>query len=133
MPLVGQAVPHRDAGLGGELLDALLPESAVLDAVEHAAQHAGGVGDGLLVAELRAGGVEIGDVGALVVGAHLEGAARARGGLLEEQRDVPPDEVLALGAGPLGGLQLTGEAEQMGPLLGREVGFLQEAAAVQIH
>ena len=63
---VGQAVPHRHAGVGGQLLDDLLGEAAVLDAVVHAAEHAGGVLDGLLLAHLGAAGIEVGDAHAQV-------------------------------------------------------------------
>ena len=54
--LVGQAVEHRHAGVLGQLLHNGLPEAPVLDAVVHPAQHPGGVGDGLLHADLAAGG-----------------------------------------------------------------------------
>ena len=47
--LVGQAVPDRHPRIAGEVLYDLLAVAAVLDAVEHPAQHAGGVGDGLLL------------------------------------------------------------------------------------
>ncbi len=47
--LVGQAVPHRHPGVVGQVLHDLLAVAAVLDAVKHAAQHPGGVGDGLLL------------------------------------------------------------------------------------
>ena len=51
--LVGQAVPDRHAGELGELLDDLLAEAAVLDAVEDPAEDAGRVLHRLLVADLR--------------------------------------------------------------------------------
>ena len=62
--------------------------AAVLDRVIHPAQHRGGVGDRLLVPQLRAGRVQVGHVRALVVGADLERRAGAGGGLLEDQRDL---------------------------------------------
>ena len=48
--LVGQAVPHRHTGVAGQLFHDALAVAAVLDAIEHPAQHPGGVGDGLLFA-----------------------------------------------------------------------------------
>ena len=52
MELVGEAVPDGDAGIGGQFFDPFLAVAAVFDAVEHAAEHAGGVLDGLLHADL---------------------------------------------------------------------------------
>jgi hypothetical protein len=46
--------PHWDPRLLRQDLDGLLGEAAVLDAVEHAAEHAGGVPDRLRVAARRA-------------------------------------------------------------------------------
>ena len=48
-------------------LDVLLGEAAVLDAVEHPAEHPGGVLHRLLVTDLRAARLEVGHVRALVV------------------------------------------------------------------
>ena len=70
--LVGQTVENRYTGVFPELLDHLLAVPAVLDRVVHPAQHAGGVLHGLLVADLRGRRIDVGDVGALVVGGHLE-------------------------------------------------------------
>ena len=93
MPLGGQAVPHGHAGLSGKLLDVVLGKAAELDAVIHAAENAGGVLDGLLLAHLRRTRIEVGDAHAQVHAADLEGAAGARGGLLEQQDDVLALEV----------------------------------------
>jgi len=41
--LVGQAVPHRHASKFGQRLDDFLAVAAILNAVIHAAQHAGGI------------------------------------------------------------------------------------------
>ena len=49
MELVGQAVPHRDPRIAGQIFHDLLAVAPVLDAVKHAAQHPGGVGNGLLL------------------------------------------------------------------------------------
>ena len=131
VPLVGQAVPHRHPGQGGELLDLGLLVAAVLDAVEHAPQNPGGVRHGLLVAHLGARRVQVGDVGSLVVRADLEGAAGARRGLLEEESDVPARQAAFLLAGLLGRLELGGQLDERHPLCGREVELLEEAAALE--
>lgn len=83
--LVGQAIPHRHTGVVGQLFHDALAVAAVLDAVEHPAQHPGGVGDGLLFADLAARRVEVGDFHAQVVGGDLKAAAGAGGGLLEDE------------------------------------------------
>ena len=75
-------------GVGGERLDVGLPVAAELDSVVHPAQHGGGVGDRLLVPELGPGRVEVGDVGALVVGGDLERRPGPGRGLLEDERDL---------------------------------------------
>jgi hypothetical protein len=43
MPLIGQPVPYRDAGVPAQDLGGLLGEPAVLDAVEHPPEYPGGV------------------------------------------------------------------------------------------
>ena len=105
---VGQPVPDRHAGVVGQLLDGGLGEAAELDAVEHPAQHPGGVGDRLLLADVRAVRAQIGDVGALVVGRDLERAPGAGGRFLEDQRDVLAGQPRSLGAGGLVGLERGG-------------------------
>ena len=85
------------------------------------------------MADLRAGRVEVGGEGALVVGGHLEGAARAGRGLLEDQRDVLAPQPGLLGAGVLGGLQLGGEVEQEAELLSREVELLEEVPVPEVR
>jgi len=100
VPLVGEAVPHRHARMLGELLDCSLASSAILDPVVDPPQHPRRVRRRLLVADLRAGRVEVRDVGALVVRGHLERRARPGRGLLEDQREVEPLEHRHLHAAP---------------------------------
>ena len=88
MELVGQAVPHRHTGVVGKVFHDLLAIAPVLDAVEHAAQHTGSVGDGLLLADLAAGRVKVGHFHAQIVGSDLEAATGAGGGLFKDQGDV---------------------------------------------
>ena len=119
--LVGEAVPHGNASIFGQLLNSLLLEATVLDAVEHATQHAGGVLHALLHADLAAGGAQIGDVSTLVFCTNLEGAACAGGGLLENQGDVLTLQSGLLGAGILGAFQVASQVEQIVEFLGAEV------------
>ena len=88
MVLVRQAVPDGHAGVFGQLLNDGLAVAAVLDALKHAGQHLGGVGDGLFLADLAARGVQIGRAHAKVVRGDLERAAGAGGGFLKDQRHI---------------------------------------------
>ena len=102
MELVGQAIPHRHAGVLGQDLHRLLGEAAILDAVVHAAQHRAVSFTDLLVADLRARWAQVRDMRALVIGRHFERGAGAGGGLLEDQGDVLALESLLLVAAVLG-------------------------------
>ncbi len=131
MELVGQAVPHGNVGILGQLLHDALAEAAVLDAVKHAAEDAGGVSDALLLADLGAGGVKVGDAHAQIVARHLEGTAGAGAGLFKDQGDVL---ALAQGMGDTGlflGLQVSRQLQQIADLLGGEVQQLQEILVFQ--
>ena len=128
MELVGQAVPDRHAGILAQDFHQVLAEAAVLDAVVHAAQHAGGILHGFFVTDLRAGGSQVGDVRALVIGGDFEGAAGAGGGLFEDQGDVLAFQPLLLIAAVLGCLEVGRELEQELELLRSEVQFLEKVA-----
>ena len=128
MELIGEAVPHGNAGEFGQFLHGGLREAAVLDAVVHPPQHAGRVLHRLLDADLAARGPQIGDVGALVVGRHLEGAARAGGRLFEDEGDVAALEVLHFPAGFFIGLELSGQIQQILNFCGRKVQQFEEAS-----
>jgi len=104
--LVGQAVPDRHSGVLGQLLDDVLAEPAILDAVIHAAQHPGSVLHGFLDADVGAGGAQVGGMGALVVSCHFEGTARPGGLLLEDQGNVLAHQAGLLIAGVFGGLEV---------------------------
>jgi len=109
---VRQPVPDRNARVAGKLLDDLLAEAAVLDAVVEPAEYASRVLHRFLVPDLGPARPEIGDVGALVVGRHLERHARPGRGLLEDDRDVLAAQALLLVAAVLGGFQLSGERQE---------------------
>ena len=133
MPLVGQPVVDRHPGMFGEGLDVGLQVAPVLDRVVHPAQHPRGVGDRLLVPQLRPGRVEVGHVRALVERGHLERRPGPGRGLLEDQRDLLALQPLALGAGVLGDLERLRQPQQV-PQLGRgEVDLLEEAAVFQVE
>ena len=131
--LVGQAVPDRHPRIAGEVFYDLLAVATVLDAVEHPAQHAGGVGDGLLFADLAARWVEVGDLHAEVMGSDFEAAAGAGGGLLEDQRDVLAAQGVVADARFLLGLQVGCKVQQLLDLGGGVVEQLQKAPVFQAH
>ena len=133
VPLVGQPVVHRHAGMGGEGFDVRLAVTPVLDRVVHAAENRGGVGDRFLVAHLRARRIEVGHVRTLVVRRDLEGRTCARGRLLEDQRDLLAVETLDLGARVLRQLERLGETQEVAQFGGGEVDLLQETATVQVE
>jgi hypothetical protein len=107
--------------------------AAELNAVVHPAQHASGVGDGLLVAHLRPAWIEVGHVGALVVGRHLERRARAGRSLLEDQGDLLAGQPRDLRARVLDRLEGSRQAQQVRELSLREVELLQEGAIAQVE
>ena len=133
MELIGQAVPHRHTGVVGKVFHDLLAIAAVLDAVEHAAQHTGSVGDGLLLADLAAGRVKVGHFHAQIVGSDLEAAAGAGGGLLEDKGNVLAAQSIVADAGLFLCLQVGGEVKQTFDLFGSVIEKLQKAAVRKIH
>ena len=128
MEFVGEAVPHRNPGVLRQFLHNILPEAAVLDAVKHAAQHPGGVPHAFLDTYLRTGGAQVGDMGALVVGGHLEGAAGAGRGLFEDKGYVLAREAGFLGAFFLGALQIGRQIQQVLNFFRGKVQQLKEAS-----
>ena len=129
----GQPVVDRHAGVRGQLLDVGLRVAAELDRVVHPAEHPRRVGDRLLVAELRSGRVEVGDVSTLVERGHLERRPGARRRLLEDQRDLLAVEPLDLAPGVLGDLQRLRQLQEEAQLAGLEVDLLDEAAIAQVE
>ena len=113
MELIGEPVEHRHPGIFRELLDDLLARAAVLDRVIHPSEYPRGVLHRFLVPDLRRIRVDVGHVGTLVVRRHLERAAGAGGGLLEDERDVLARQALPAEAGVLRALEISGEVEQV--------------------
>ena len=126
MELVGQAVEHGHAGMLCQLVHDLLTEAAILDAVIHPAKHPGGVGDGFLLADLRALGVEVGAAHAQVGGGDLEGAAGAGGGLFKNQSDVFAHQELMRDAALFLRLEHGGNVEKMFDFRRRKVQQLEK-------
>ena len=116
--LIGQAVPHRNTGVVCQILHDLLAVATVLDAVKHPAQHPGGVGDGLLFADLAAGGVQIGHFHAQIVGGHLKATAGAGGGLFKDSEQYFCPAAGHDGYRLLFGLQVSGQLQQLPDLGG---------------
>ena len=58
--LIGETIPHGNAGFIGKLLNNGLVRAAILDTVVHATKHAGGILNGLLFAHLRRTGIKVG-------------------------------------------------------------------------
>ena len=108
---VGEAVPHGHAGPLSQVLHHLLGIAPVLDAVEEAAQHFGGILQGLLLAHLRAARVQVGDMGALLGGGNLKRAPGPGGGLFEEQHDVLALQGGLTDAGAALGLQVVAQVQ----------------------
>ncbi|MNO80738.1 hypothetical protein D3C76_719530 [compost metagenome] len=130
---IGQAVEHWYAGELGQFFDDFLLEATVFDGIVHAPQYPGGVLHAFLVADLRGVRVDVGDIGALVIGGHFEGAAGAGRGFFEDQGDVVAFEVLLLGAGVLGAFQVARQVEQV-PQFARGVVFqAQQITVVNIE
>ena len=57
MKFVGQPVPNGDGSVFGKLFHNFLAEATVFNAVVHPTEDTGGVGNGLLFADLRPGGI----------------------------------------------------------------------------
>ena len=133
VPVVSQPVVDRDAGVLRQGLDHLLAGAAEFDRIEHAPKHSGCVLHRLLVADLRAAWIEIGDMRALVMGGDLERAAGTRRRLFEDQADVLVLQRLLLGAGVLRTLEIARQVEQIEHLALGEVRNLEVAATLEIE
>ncbi len=87
MGAVGQPVDHRHGGVLGHLQQHFFLKGADHDEVDVAAEHAGGVGDGLAMAKLHFRAAEHHGLPAHLPHAQIEGHARAGGGFLKDQCD----------------------------------------------
>src|SRR6266852_7412522 len=121
MSFICEPVPHRHSGIVGKFLHLCLFKTTVLDAVIHATQDARGILHRLLGADMRAAGADVGDVGALVVGSHLESAAGACRVLLKDEGNLLATQMLHLCASIFRRFYLGGEVQQEEDLLWCEV------------
>jgi hypothetical protein len=129
--LVGQAVPYRNARVAGEVLDEPLREASILDTMVHAAQNFRRILDRLLLPHLAVG--EKGDIAALVPAGGLEGAPRARRGLIENENNVLALEEIASYARAFFRLEIMGKIEEIAYLFGREILKGEETASSQVR
>ena len=99
---IGERVDGGDAAVFGKVLDVRLGESADDGAVAHAAEDAGGIGNGFTAAELDIIGSEKEDVAAEFADADLEGDAGARRGLRKHERPALMAERVFIEAAAIG-------------------------------
>ena len=133
MELVGQAVPHGNAGVLRQIFHDGLLEAAVLDAVKHTAENLRRVGEGFLLAHLGGAGVEERDAHAEIARADFKGAAGAGGGLFEEQDDLLVGEPLVLNAVVLQTLELNGEVDEVIDFFRSEVKKSEKTSAANVE
>ena len=133
VPVIGETIPHRHAGVLSQGLDRLVGKPTELDAVEHAAQDPRGVGNGLFLSELNVALAQVLGMRSLVDAGYGESTAGPGRRLFEEQSNVPAVEPAFPDAGPLLGLQIGGESQQRADLIGREIEQLEERSSFQIN
>src|SRR5699024_7670971 len=129
--VIGQRVDHRDARMGGHLLQGGLGEGAPYDRRGHPAQHAGGVGDGLTRADLCEPPVHEHRVSAQLGDSGGEGGLGAQGGFIEDH-----GHRLRAFEGPLGEggfLQGGGPLEYLPLLRGGQVVIGEEVAQWRVR
>jgi len=109
--------------VGGELVEHLLGPGAHADGGDVAREHERGVAQRLAARELQLVGAQHDGVAAQLVDADLEGQPRARGGLLEDQRDAARAQRVR---GQRRGLELERAIEQRAQLVGGQLGSGEE-------
>ena len=112
MKFVGKTVPNGNARKVCKLLDDLLPEAAVFDAVIHSAKHTRGIGDAFLFADLRAGGIEIGHAHTKIACGDLKRTTRAGAGLFKNERNILALVQFVRNARLLFGFEIGGKVDQ---------------------
>src|SRR5579859_5080587 len=85
MMLISQPIPDGHSGIRSQGFYQFLRETAILNAIIHATQHACGILHRFLISNVRATGTKIGNVGALIKGGHLKSTTSTRRVLLENQ------------------------------------------------
>ena len=120
---VGEHVDHRDLAVLGEAFEHLVRSGAHADRGDVAREHERRVAQRLAARELQLVGAQHDGVAAELVDADLEGDARARRGLLEDQRDAAP---VQRARGQRRRLQLQRAVEQRRQLAGGKLGSSQK-------
>ena len=126
MAEVGQAVDDRDGAVLGQVFHFLLGKGADHDAVQIAAQNAGGVFHGFAAADLQVVGRKEHAHAAQLVDAGLEGNTGAGGGLLEDHAQGLALQGLVVDAVLQLIFQLVGHVQQLHDLFGGTVKQLQK-------
>jgi hypothetical protein len=121
----GEHVEDRDRALGRQLLQQRVGARAHADGVDVTGEHARGVAGRFAARDLHLVGAQDHRVAAELHDPRLEGHARARRRLLEDQRD---DTVAQRIGRARRGLQLGGAVEQRPQLVGGQFGAGEEVA-----
>jgi len=132
VPLVGETVPHRHPGVGGQDLHGAMGKSTELNPVEHAPEHPCRVGNRLLLAELDVALAEVLGMRTLVDARHGEGASGPRRRLLEYQGDALALQRTATDPGTLVALQRRRQLEQVTDLCRAVVEQLEEVSSFEV-
>ena len=123
---VGETVDDRDGGVLGQLLHLVLAIGADHDAVTVAAEHPGGVGDGLAPADLALLAGEEERVAAHLVGSHLEGHPGPGGVFLKDHGQGLALQAVVGQAVLLVVLHLIGHVQDLGDFLPGQVQQLEQ-------
>ena len=132
MEFRGQTVPNYHARLFGELFHDILAVTAILNAVEHAAEHARSVFNGFHFAHLRACRIKIRHAHAQVVTGNLKRAARTRRGFLEQQDNILAFKITMRLPRLFLCFELGRQVDKIANFIWREIQKLQEIASTQI-
>ena len=132
VPVVVHAVDDRHGRPLGELVDGLVLLAADLDGGVVLRERARRVGDALAAGQVDLAGAQVEGVAAELGEAVLEADARARGGGLEDHRQVLAGEERGQRALLPERLEVHGELEQVLELLARVVEVGEEVAAAEL-
>ena len=126
MGVIRQAVDHRHTGQLGKLFQIALAVGAPHHAVVVAAQHPGGVLEGLAPAGLQLGGVHVIAQAAHLVHTHLKAGAGAGGRLGEQHGHRFTGQQGGSAAQFLLCLELVGHIQDVGQLAGGQIAHFQQ-------
>ena len=129
MAEVGQAVDDRNRGGARELHDRVVREGADHDALHHALEVPGDVGDGFSLADADLGGGQVNGVPAELIHADVERDARAERRLLENHPERLPAE--RAGEPQWVGLHDARPLDERPDVVGGQIAQRQEVAALE--